>query len=97
MPVHGPARTQRTPTTKLGTDRDGPDCTGRRVSAKTATCTQAYERGDFHPMESHRTYQLTSYDVQARPGAYGADSARGAILRFLEDRPMCCVSKIAVP
>jgi len=97
MPVHGPARTQRMPTTKLGTDRDGPDCTGRRVSAKTATWTQAYERGDFHPMESHRTYQLTSYDVQARPGAYGADSARGAILRFLEDRPMCCVSKIAVP
>ena len=32
-------------------------------------------------MESHRTHQLTSYDVQARPGAYIADSARGAILQ----------------
>jgi len=73
-------RSDATDANKLGNDRDGPDCTGRRVSAKTATCTQAYERRDFHPMESHRTHQLISYEIQARPGAYVADSARGAIL-----------------
>jgi hypothetical protein len=32
-------------------------------------------------MESHRTHQLTSYEVHARPGVYVADSARGAILQ----------------